>query len=99
MFEDSLIDKLRELDSVNTQLKILEDQKSAIREQIQKWREINEIKNKVVITEGDSSWIIDVYDQIRRSVVDFDVLINKLGDDAPVFIKNSTSSVLKITKR
>lgn len=99
MFESDLISKLKEYDSISSQIKILDDKKEDIRKQIKKWREVNNISEKVTITEGSDSWIIDVYTQHRRSIIDFDVLINKLGQEAPVFIKESDSNVLKITKR
>lgn len=98
-FEKELIGKLRELDKINSQSKLLDDKKEEIRDQVRKWRDANKIDSKVTITEDDDSWIIDVYKQNRRNVIDYNVLINKLGTDANVFIKESTSEVLKITKR
>lgn len=98
-FEKELIGKLRELDKINSQSKLLDDKKEEIRDQVRKWRDANKIDSKVTITEDTDSWIIDVYKQNRRNVIDYNVLINKLGTDANVFIKESTSEVLKITKR
>ena len=98
-FEKELIGKLRELDKINSQSKLLDDKKEEIRDQVRKWRDANKIDSKVTITEDTDSWIIDVYKQNRRNVIDYNVLINKLGSDANVFIKESESNVLKITKR
>lgn len=98
-FEAELITKLRELDKINSQIKILEDKKEEIRNQVKKWRIANRIDSKVIITENDDSWIIELYQQHRRSIIDYDVLKNKLGADADIFIKESDSDVLKITKR
>lgn len=98
-FEAELITKLRELDKINSQINILTDDKEAIRNQVRKWRLANKIDSKVTITDSNDSWIIDEYKQTRRNVIDYDVLKNKLGDDADVFLKESTSEVLKITKR
>ncbi len=61
MFESDLITKLQEYDTINSQVKILEDKKEDIRKQIKKWREINNIDGKVVITDNNNSWIIDIY--------------------------------------
>lgn len=98
-FEAELISKLRELDNINSQLKILDDRKEEIRNQVRKWRAANQIDSKVIITIDSDSWIIDEYSQTRSSVIDYDVLRNKLGKDVNVFIKESSSNVLKITKR
>lgn len=98
-FEAELISKLRELDNINSQLKILDDRKEEIRNQVRKWRAANQIDSKVIITIDSDSWIIDEYSQTRSSVIDYDVLKNKLGKDVNVFIKESSSNVLKITKR
>jgi len=98
-FEAELISKLRELDNINSQLKILDDRKEEIRNQVRKWRAANQIDSKVIITIDSDSWIIDEYAQTRSSVIDYDVLRNKLGKDVNVFIKESSSNVLKITKR
>jgi vacuolar-type H+-ATPase subunit I/STV1 len=99
VFEAELISKLKNYDNLSSQIKILSEQKDKIRDQIKKWREVNNIQEKVNITEGNDSWIIDVFSQHRRNIRDYDVLIRKLGDDASVFIEEKDIETMRITKR
>lgn len=99
LFEDDLIVALEEYTDISSAIKIFEDKKNIIREKIKKWREVNNIQEKITITHGSDSWIIDNISQTRRSVRDYDTLIRKLGDDSEIFITESKIESLRITKR
>lgn len=99
LFEDDLFNALKDYDRINTEIKLLTDRKDEIRDKIKKWREVNNINEKVTMTQGDNSWILDVITQNRKSVRDFETLIKKLGKDAEIFISVNTIESLRITKR
>lgn len=99
LFEDDLIVALEEYTDISSAIKIFEDKKNAIREKIKKWREVNSIQEKVTITHGSDSWIIDNISQTRRSVRDYETLTKRLGKDAEIFITVTPTESLRITKR
>ena len=98
-FESDLIIKLRRYDELNKTLATLTKEKDLIRKQISQWRELNKIKHEVLIMDENVTWNIDTYTRNSSSVIDFNTLINKLGDEASVFIKKSETEILKISKK
>lgn len=95
-YENELKEVLTKYDSIKSEIAVLEKQKNDIREKVKKWLELNKINTQVEITGPNKIWVIQTIKTKRKSVINYEVLLHFLGEEAPTFIKESTSESIRI---
>ena len=97
-YEDQLVEKLQERDDLNNAITEFDKKKKAINEQIKHWLKLNDLK-KYTVESSQGTWELSKFPVKRKSVRDYDVLIKKLGDEAPIFITENESETLRVNKK
>jgi hypothetical protein len=99
-YEDQLVGKLQEREDLVRAISDLEKKKSAINEQVKQWMELNKLDRYTVEdNQLNCQWNLVKFKTKRKKVTDYEVLIKKLGDEANIFITESESETLKVTRK
>lgn len=99
-YEDHLIQKLYERTDISNAISDLEKKRKDINEQIKQWMKMNKIEEYTVTDPvHNDSWTLKLSKYPRQRVIDFNVLRNKLGNDASVFIQESEVETLRVNQR
>jgi hypothetical protein len=97
-FTNDLLEALDELNAIDNQLNTLSDRKIELRSQVQKWLTLNEIELFEVKDNTSQIWKINITSQSRRSIGDWAILEQVLGEENKHLIVEKTSSVFTVKK-
>lgn len=97
-FVENLLEALDELNVIEDRLNELDNRKTELRNQIQKWLDINNQTHFEVKDNTSQIWKIKISTQMRRSISDWDILTEVLGDTNKHLIVEKDSNTFTVKK-
>jgi hypothetical protein len=98
-YEDQLKDQLVELGTLKDDIDEKKKQYDNMRDQVQKWMEVNELNSFEVTDNKEQDWNIKFEPRKNRRVRDHKLLKEALGDSYNDMINEFESSIFKVGRK